>query len=97
MRSTGRLAGWILVLAPLVAFSDMYQASTASRRDARVTDGMIVSGEFYSGLGVRTAAGRAGFIQEGRTREAASLFGERVDEINYGLLRSEWRPDDGPE
>ena len=43
---------------------------------------------------MRTVATRAGFVEEGRIREAAYLFGERVDEITYGLLRSEWRPDD---
>jgi len=43
---------------------------------------------------MRTAASRAGFLEEGRIREAAYLLGERVDEITFGLLRSEWRPDD---
>jgi RimJ/RimL family protein N-acetyltransferase len=43
---------------------------------------------------MRTAAARAGFVEEGRTREAAYLLGERVDELSFGLLRSEWRPDD---
>jgi RimJ/RimL family protein N-acetyltransferase len=43
---------------------------------------------------MRTAAQRAGFVEEGRVREAAYFMGERVDEITFGLLRSEWRPDD---
>ena len=47
--------------------------------------------------GMRAAATRAGFVEEGRAREAAYFFGERVDEITYGLLRSEWRPEDVPE
>jgi len=47
--------------------------------------------------GMRTAAGRAGFVEEGRVREAAYLLGERVDEITYGLLRSEWQPLDAAE
>jgi RimJ/RimL family protein N-acetyltransferase len=46
---------------------------------------------------MRTAATRAGFIEEGRVREAAYFLGERVDEINFGLLRTEWRPEDVPE
>src|SRR5919202_6811077 len=46
---------------------------------------------------MRTAASRAGFVEEGRIREAAYLLGERVDEITYGLLRGEWRLDDIPE
>ena len=41
---------------------------------------------------MRAAASRAGFIEEGRVREAAYFLGERVDEITFGLLRSEWRP-----
>lgn len=48
-------------------------------------------------LAMRTAAARAGFVEEGRIREAAYLLGERVDELTYGLLRSEWKPDDLPE
>jgi RimJ/RimL family protein N-acetyltransferase len=44
----------------------------------------------------RTAASRAGFVEEGRVCEAAHLLGERVDDIAHGLLRSEWRPLDGP-
>jgi RimJ/RimL family protein N-acetyltransferase len=47
-----------------------------------------------SNRAMRGAASRAGFAEEGRVREAAFLLGERVDEITYGLLRSEWRPDD---
>ena len=38
------------------------------------------------------AAKAAGFIEEGRQREAAYVLGERVDEILLGLLRSEWVP-----
>ncbi len=48
-------------------------------------------------LAMRTVATRAGFVEEGRIREAAYLLGERVDEVTYGLLRSEWRPDDIPD
>lgn len=43
---------------------------------------------------MQKAAERAGFVEEGRLREQAYLFGERIDEITYGLLRSEWQPDD---
>jgi RimJ/RimL family protein N-acetyltransferase len=43
---------------------------------------------------MRKAAIRAGFVEEGLVREAAYVLGERVDEVMYGLLRSEWRPDD---
>ncbi len=39
-------------------------------------------------------AARTGFVEEGRIRENAYVLGERVDEITYGLLRSEWRPDE---
>ena len=42
---------------------------------------------------MRKAAMRAGFVEEGVVREAAYVLGERVDEVTYGLLRSEWRPD----
>ncbi len=42
---------------------------------------------------MRKAAVRAGFVEEGLVREAAFVLGERVDEVTYGLLRSEWRPD----
>jgi RimJ/RimL family protein N-acetyltransferase len=42
---------------------------------------------------MRTAAQRCGFVEEGRVREAAYLLGDRVDEITYGLLRSDWQPD----
>jgi RimJ/RimL family protein N-acetyltransferase len=45
-----------------------------------------------SNQAMRTAASKAGFVEEGRIREAAYLLGERVDEITFGLLRSEWRP-----
>jgi RimJ/RimL family protein N-acetyltransferase len=38
------------------------------------------------------AAKAAGFVEEGRQREAAYVLGERVDEILLGLLRSEWAP-----
>lgn len=37
------------------------------------------------------AARSAGFVEEGRAREAAHVLGERVDELHLGLLRSEWR------
>jgi RimJ/RimL family protein N-acetyltransferase len=46
---------------------------------------------------MRAAARRAGFVEEGRIREAAYFLGERVDEITFGLLRSEWRPDEHAE
>ena len=36
------------------------------------------------------AARTGGFIEEGRLREAAYVLGERVDEVQMGLLRSEW-------
>jgi RimJ/RimL family protein N-acetyltransferase len=36
------------------------------------------------------AARAAGFVEEGRLREAAYVLGDRVDEIQLGLLRSEW-------
>lgn len=36
------------------------------------------------------AAKAAGFVEEGRSREAAYVLGEREDEIQMGLLRSEW-------
>ena len=42
---------------------------------------------------MRAAALRAGFVEEGRVREGAYVFGERVDDVTYGLLRSEWRPE----
>jgi RimJ/RimL family protein N-acetyltransferase len=42
--------------------------------------------------GMRRTAVSAGFVEEGRLREGAFLLGERVDEILYGLLRSEWEP-----
>jgi RimJ/RimL family protein N-acetyltransferase len=32
-----------------------------------------------------------GFIHEGTAREAALYCGDRVDELHYGLLASEWR------
>jgi RimJ/RimL family protein N-acetyltransferase len=41
---------------------------------------------------MRRTAASAGFTEEGRLRQAAFLLGERVDEILYGLLRSEWEP-----
>jgi RimJ/RimL family protein N-acetyltransferase len=41
---------------------------------------------------MRHAARTAGFVEEGRLREAAYVLGERVDEIQFGLLRSEWTP-----
>jgi RimJ/RimL family protein N-acetyltransferase len=43
---------------------------------------------------MRKAAVRAGFTEEGRVRGAAFVLGERLDEVLYGLLRSEWQPDD---
>lgn len=42
--------------------------------------------------GMLRAARAAGFVEEGRLREAAYVLGERVDEITLGLLRSEWVP-----
>ncbi len=42
---------------------------------------------------MRRAAVAAGFSEEGQLREAAFVFGDRVDEVLYGLLRSEWQPD----
>jgi RimJ/RimL family protein N-acetyltransferase len=42
---------------------------------------------------MRGAAARAGFTEEGRIRSAAFVLGERVDEVLYGLLRSDWRDD----
>ena len=42
---------------------------------------------------MRAVATRCGFVEEGRVREVAYVLGERVDEVTYGLLRSEWRPD----
>jgi RimJ/RimL family protein N-acetyltransferase len=42
---------------------------------------------------MRAAALRAGFVEEGRAREMAYVLGERVDEVSYGLLRRDWRPD----
>ena len=38
------------------------------------------------------AARAAGFREEGRLREAAYVLGERVDEVQLGLLRREWSP-----
>ena len=40
------------------------------------------------------AALRAGFTEEGRIRSSAFVLGERVDDVLYGLLRSEWRDDE---
>jgi RimJ/RimL family protein N-acetyltransferase len=40
------------------------------------------------------AALRAGFTEEGRIRGAAFVLGERVDDVLYGLLRSDWRDDE---
>jgi RimJ/RimL family protein N-acetyltransferase len=37
------------------------------------------------------ASRSAGFIEEGRMREHAYVLGDRVDEIHFGLLRSEWK------
>lgn len=37
------------------------------------------------------AARAAGFVEEGRAREAAYVLGERVDEVRLGLLRGEWQ------
>jgi RimJ/RimL family protein N-acetyltransferase len=43
------------------------------------------------------AARSAGFIEEGRMREHAYVLGDRVDELQLGLLRSEWKAAaDGP-
>lgn len=41
------------------------------------------------------AARTAGFVEEGRLREAAYVLGDRVDEVQLGLLRSEWAPHQG--
>ena len=41
---------------------------------------------------MRRTAVAAGFTEEGRLRQVAFMFGERDDEILYGLLRSEWAP-----
>jgi RimJ/RimL family protein N-acetyltransferase len=38
----------------------------------------------------RATLDRLGFELEGRTREATLVAGERVDELRYGLLASEW-------
>lgn len=40
--------------------------------------------------GARRTLERVGFTHEGTTREAAVVEGERVDELRYGLLASEW-------
>lgn len=40
---------------------------------------------------MRRTALAAGFTQEGVLRESGYSMGERVDEVLYGLLRSEWR------
>jgi RimJ/RimL family protein N-acetyltransferase len=61
----------------------------------------VVRGLYRVGLGtlstnhaMQGAALRAGFTEEGRIRSAAFLLGERVDEVLYGLLRTEWREDE---
>ena len=44
---------------------------------------------------MRRAALNAGFVQEGVDRESAYVLGERVDEVRFGLLRSEWKESPG--
>jgi RimJ/RimL family protein N-acetyltransferase len=46
--------------------------------------------------GMRKAALAAGFTEEGRLRESAFVVGERVDEVLYGMLASEWRSEGAP-
>lgn len=38
----------------------------------------------------RAVIERVGFVEEGRQRAAMFVEGERVDRVNYGLLREEW-------
>ena len=38
----------------------------------------------------RAVIERMGFVEEGRQRAAMFVDGERVDRVNYGLLREEW-------
>jgi RimJ/RimL family protein N-acetyltransferase len=61
--------------------------------------GFVVRGLYRLGLEtlasnepMRRTAAAAGFTEEGRLRQVAFVLGERVDEILYGLLRSEWQP-----
>jgi RimJ/RimL family protein N-acetyltransferase len=42
--------------------------------------------------GMLKVARATGFVEEGRLREAAYVLGDRVDEVQLGLLRSEWIP-----
>ena len=59
----------------------------------RLRDLHRVSLETLAGnAGMLRAATAAGFVEEGRQREAAYQNGERVDEVQLGLLRSEWTP-----
>lgn len=44
--------------------------------------------------GMRKAALAAGFTEEGRLRGSAFVVGERLDEVLYGMLASEWRAAD---
>jgi len=45
-------------LAAVIGFSQLWNASVAAHGQALVTDGMIVTGNYFSGLGVTPAAGR---------------------------------------
>ena len=41
---------------------------------------------------MRKTATAAGFTEEGRLRQNSYVLGEVVDDVLYGLLRSEWAP-----
>lgn len=45
-------------LDAVIGFSDLWQASLSGNGRALITDGMVVSGNYFSGLGVTPAAGR---------------------------------------
>lgn len=47
--------------------------------------------------GARATLESAGFVEEGRRREAGIADGDYVDEVIYGLLRREWADDEGGE
>jgi predicted permease len=42
----------------VIGFSDLWKASVAANNRALVTDGMVVTGNYFTGLGVAPAAGR---------------------------------------
>lgn len=57
----------------------------AERRLERVEANALATNEAS-----RAVIEKLGFVEEGRERAAFHVDGERVDRVNYGLLREEW-------